>query len=70
MFFQEKLTEELREAMKKSRKESEMNTVDFQIRGLETRLKYAKTDMESTVRIKLSLFCVAFYLFSVFFFAV
>lgn len=45
----EKLTEELREAMKKSRKESELNTVDSQIRGLETRLKYAKTDMESTV---------------------
>ncbi|XP_045462498.1 structural maintenance of chromosomes protein 1A [Harmonia axyridis] len=44
----EKLTEELREAMKKSRKESEMNTVDSQIRGLETRLRYAKTDMEST----------------------
>lgn len=45
----EKLTEELREAMKKSRKESEMNTVDSQIRGLETRLRYAKTDMDSTV---------------------
>ncbi|XP_065161475.1 structural maintenance of chromosomes protein 1A [Atheta coriaria] len=44
----EKLTEELREAMKKSRKESELNTVDSQIRGTETRLKYAKTDMEST----------------------
>ncbi|KAI4471080.1 structural maintenance of chromosomes smc family member [Holotrichia oblita] len=44
----EKLTEELREAMKKSRKESELNTVDSQIRGLETRLKYAKTDMDST----------------------
>jgi structural maintenance of chromosome 1 len=45
----EKLTEELRDAMKKSRKESELNTVDSQIRGLETRLRYAKTDMESTV---------------------
>ncbi|XP_018333295.1 structural maintenance of chromosomes protein 1A [Agrilus planipennis] len=44
----EKLTEELREAMKKSRKESELNTVDSQIRGLETRLRYAKTDMDST----------------------
>ncbi|XP_022904149.1 structural maintenance of chromosomes protein 1A-like isoform X2 [Onthophagus taurus] len=44
----EKLTEELRDSMKKSRKESELNTVDSQIRGLETRLKYAKTDMEST----------------------
>lgn len=36
--------------MKKSRKESELNTVDSQIRGLETRLKYAKTDMDSTVK--------------------
>lgn len=35
--------------MKKSRKESELNTIDSQIRGLETRLKYAKTDMDSTV---------------------
>lgn len=39
----------MREATKKSRKESELNTVDSQIRGLETRLKYAKSDMESTV---------------------
>lgn len=46
---QEKLTEELREAMKKSRKESELNTVDSQIRGLETRLRFAKTDMDGTV---------------------
>ncbi|EFA08076.1 structural maintenance of chromosomes protein 1A [Tribolium castaneum] len=46
----EKLTEELRDAMKKSRKESELNTVDSQIRGLETRLRYAKTDMESTMK--------------------
>lgn len=45
----EKLTEELRETMKKSRKESELNTVDSQIRGLEVRLRYAKTDMETTV---------------------
>lgn len=44
----EKLTEDLREAMKKSRKESELNTVDSQIRGLETRLKYSTTDMEGT----------------------
>ncbi|KAF7267293.1 structural maintenance of chromosomes 1 [Rhynchophorus ferrugineus] len=44
----EKLTNELREAMKKSRQESEMNTVDSQIRGLETRLRYAKGDMEAT----------------------
>lgn len=46
----EKLTEELRDSMKKSRKESELNTVDSQIRGLETRLKYSKTDMESTTK--------------------
>lgn len=45
----EKLNEELRDSMKKSRKESELNTIDSQIRGLETRLKYAKTDMENTV---------------------
>ncbi|XP_067011670.2 structural maintenance of chromosomes protein 1A [Anabrus simplex] len=45
----EKLTEELRESMKKSRKESELNTVDSQIRGLETRLKYSKTDREKTL---------------------
>lgn len=46
----EKLTEELREAMKKSRKESELNTVESQIRGLETRLKYSKTDKEKTLK--------------------
>ncbi|XP_076039544.1 structural maintenance of chromosomes 1 [Oratosquilla oratoria] len=44
----EKLSEELREAMKKSRRESELNTVESQIRGLETRLKYSKTDKETT----------------------
>ncbi|XP_046994754.1 structural maintenance of chromosomes protein 1A isoform X1 [Schistocerca americana] len=46
----EKLTEELRDSMKKSRKESELNTVDSQIRGLETRLKYSKTDRENTMK--------------------
>ncbi|KAF2355591.1 SMCs flexible hinge, partial [Trinorchestia longiramus] len=44
----EKLSEELREAMKNSRKESELNTVESQIRGLETRLKYSKSDKEQT----------------------
>lgn len=63
--FKEKLTEELREAMKKSRKESELNTVDSQIRGLETRLKYAKTDMESTVCIYL--FCVLWHVHKILF---
>lgn len=46
---QEKLTEELRESLKKSRKESELNTVESQIRGLETRLKYNKSDLSATV---------------------
>lgn len=49
MFPKEKLTEELRESMKKSRKESELTTVDSQIRGLESRLKYAVTDRDTTV---------------------
>ncbi|XP_048478795.1 structural maintenance of chromosomes protein 1A [Plutella xylostella] len=46
----EKLTEELRESMKKSRKESELTTVDSQIRGLESRLKYAVTDRDTTMK--------------------
>lgn len=46
----EKLTEELRESMKKSRQESELNTVHSQIRGLESRLKYSKTDKENTLK--------------------
>ncbi|KAL4706076.1 hypothetical protein ACJJTC_001674 [Scirpophaga incertulas] len=46
----EKLTEELRESMKKSRKESELTTVDSQIRGLESRLKYAVTDRDTTLK--------------------
>ena len=45
----EKLTEDLRDAMKKSRKESELNTVESQIKGLETRLKYSRNDLENTV---------------------
>jgi len=45
----DRISEDLREAMKKSRKESELNTVEQQIQGLETRLKYAKGDRESTV---------------------
>ncbi|XP_026804865.1 structural maintenance of chromosomes protein 1A [Rhopalosiphum maidis] len=46
----EKLSEELRDAMKKSRKESELNTVDSQIKGLDMRLKYGKTDKENTLK--------------------
>jgi len=39
--------------LKKSRKESELNTVESQIRGLETRLKYNKSDLSATVSILL-----------------
>ncbi len=44
----EKLTEELRQAMKNSRKESEIQTIKSQINGLQTRLKYSKNDRDST----------------------
>lgn len=46
----EKLTDDLREAVKKSRKESELNTVESQIRGLETRIRYAKSDKDKTLK--------------------
>ena len=45
----EKLSDELKEQMKKKRKESELNTIRSQIKGLETRLKYSMTDRDSTV---------------------
>ena len=45
------MSEELREAIKKSRKESELNTIESQIRGLETRLKYNKSDLAQTVKL-------------------
>jgi structural maintenance of chromosome 1 len=44
----EKLQDQLREAQKNSRKESELNTVESQIRGLEQRLRYARSDKENT----------------------
>merc|ERR1712066_1106347 len=44
----EKLTEELRQAMKNSRKESEIQTIQSQINGLKTRLKYSTSDREQT----------------------
>merc|ERR1719215_1567590 len=44
----EKLTEELRQAMKNSRKESEIQTIKSQINGLKTRLRYSTTDRDST----------------------
>ncbi|PVD24300.1 hypothetical protein C0Q70_14771 [Pomacea canaliculata] len=44
----EKLMEERKEVIKKQRKESELNTVRSQIKGLETRLKYSQNDLETT----------------------
>merc|ERR1719228_693990 len=44
----EKLAEELRQAMKNSRKESEIQTIKSQIGGLKTRLRYSQTDKDST----------------------
>merc|ERR1719242_721431 len=44
----EKLSEEMRQAMKSSRKESEIQTIQSQVQGLETRLKYSLTDKEAT----------------------
>lgn len=50
--------------MKKSRKESELNTVDSQIKGLDMRLKYGKTDKENTVSTQFIFeLCVIFYYF-------
>ncbi|ESN94054.1 hypothetical protein HELRODRAFT_187454 [Helobdella robusta] len=44
----EKLTEEMKEQMKQKRKESELNTIRSQIKGLETRLKYSISDRDNT----------------------
>ncbi|XP_041349100.1 structural maintenance of chromosomes protein 1A-like [Gigantopelta aegis] len=44
----ERLQEEYKEHMKKKRKESELNTIKSQIKGLETRLKYSVTDRDNT----------------------
>ena len=48
----EKLSEELREAMKNSRKESDLNTVESQIRGIESKLKYTRSDRDNCEREK------------------
>ncbi|CAG5126155.1 unnamed protein product, partial [Candidula unifasciata] len=45
----ERLMEELKEQQKRKRKESELNTIRSQIKGLETRLKYSVTDLENTL---------------------
>ena len=47
----ERLSDELKEQMKKMRKESELNTIKSQIRGLDTRLKYSEADKNTTVRL-------------------
>ena len=52
----EKLTNELKEMSKKKRKESELNTIRSQIKGLETRLKYSITDRDNIVSNLLSYF--------------
>merc|ERR1719210_3201494 len=44
----EKLAEELRQAMKNSRKESEIQTIKSQISGLKTRLNYSVKDRDQT----------------------
>lgn len=44
----EKLAEDLKELVKKSRKGSELATVESQIKGLENRLKYSQKDLESS----------------------
>merc|ERR1719225_774111 len=44
----ERLSEELRQAMKNSRKESEIQTIKSQIQGLKTRLNYSQKDRDST----------------------
>ncbi|KAH8417963.1 hypothetical protein KR222_009416 [Zaprionus bogoriensis] len=44
----ERLNEELKELVKKSRKQSELATVESQIKGLENRLKYSMVDLESS----------------------
>merc|ERR1719278_485478 len=46
----EQLAEELRQAMKNSRKESEIMTIQSQVTGLKTRLKYSQKDRETTVK--------------------
>lgn len=44
----EKLQEDMKEFVKKSRKGSELATVESQIKGLENRLKYSQKDLENS----------------------
>lgn len=44
----EKLNEELKEVTKKTRKQSELTTIESQIKGIENRLKYSKNDLSTS----------------------
>lgn len=44
----EKYSEELKDLIKKSRKGSELSTVESQIKGLENRLKYSQKDLDAS----------------------
>jgi structural maintenance of chromosome 1 len=44
----EKLNEELKDVTKKTRKQSELTTIESQIKGIENRLKYNKNDLTSS----------------------
>ena len=54
----EKLSEELKEWVKKRRKESELSTMRSQIKGYETRLKYSVTDRDNLVSTRVQESCV------------
>ncbi|KAK4336661.1 hypothetical protein RND71_043665 [Anisodus tanguticus] len=43
----EKLAEELKDHCKRARKESDLNVIQSQIRGLESRLRYSKIDLQT-----------------------
>lgn len=49
----EKLNEEMKDMLKKTRKQGELTTVESQIRGLENRLKYSKNDKEGSEKLEL-----------------
>ncbi|KAL3853418.1 hypothetical protein ACJMK2_016957 [Sinanodonta woodiana] len=51
----ERLTEEIKELVKKKRKESELNTIRSQLKGLETRLKYSISDRDNTLNKSMTL---------------
>ena len=55
----ERLSDELKDHMKKKRKESELNTIRSQIAGLETRLKYSINDRDNLVSVLYEM-CVIF----------